>query len=119
MNTLWKRPPRRLSQTLLSLVVAALASCSPAAMTMSCPDREAGVADFVEGEGTEATPALALARFLDSQPVFDQMSRNDTSIGADTVTWSFVDGQGTTVAEVKADRIDGGWAVVKWAYCRA
>ena len=29
-----------------------------------------------------------------------------------------VDGLGTTVAEVHAWRIDGGWGVVKWEYCR-
>ncbi len=88
-------------------------------MTMSCLDREGGLADFFEGEGGQATPRLALARFLESHSAFDQMTVSDEILGPDTAKWSFVDSHGATVAEVNADRINGSWGVVGWMYCRA
>lgn len=100
----------------LLFAAAALTACLPGAMT--CDHREGGVADVAVGEGVEATPQLALAAYLNRNPAFKDFRRDEESIGSDTASWSFVDGLGTTVAEVQALRIDGGWAVVTWEYCR-
>lgn len=105
---------------MLSLLLGAvvLAACAPTLGGMSCNDREGGIADYAEGERLADTPQLALAAFLPSEAAFQSLTRGMETIGTDTATWTFVDGQGTTAAEVKAERSEGGWAVVKWEYCR-
>ena len=85
---------------------------------MTCDQREGTVADVFEEGPFYATPGLALAAFLDRQARFREWSIRENEVSSDTATWSFFDDAGRTVAEAKAERTDGGWAMVGWASCR-
>lgn len=94
-----------------------LSACSQP-VTLTCDNREAGLADVLLDEDHEPTPQSALAAFLDTHGAFNRFRLADENQAAEHVTWAFVDARGTTVATVEAERLDGSWAVVKWEYCR-
>jgi hypothetical protein len=85
---------------------------------MTCDEREGAVAEVFDADDLYASPQVALAAFLDGQARFREWSIRENEVSSDTASWSFFNDAGRTVAEAKAERVDGGWAIVKWESCR-